>query len=384
MQVLVRVVALAMIAFLTSCSFSRQVEHHSVDYNIAVEKAHTKLMFLNIIRAMHRRPMHFTAITQVRGNIRGSTSLNLSATEREHPGQASMGVTSTNSLSTNPTFDVAVLDSAEFMRGITKPVDLSVFEYYVSQGWPKALLSHLLVRRVVLKEGDRELEFVNSPSDPYEFAKFQKLIQLAAPLIEFEKIDVPQRNIGPTLDRAHALASLDALVEAEKAGLDVSTDSVTSQTAIKSKKSSPLRFRLKDSAQSQTLNDEFGIDVKGAVLACDDDQVSDEGKVFLRSPEAILYYLGELMRAKQDGHDIRIPIGSRTPNLFTADLAEFVDPEDRYLEVTYDGESYALPDTDFGEEDRTLHCLSLVSQLFGLSKTSKELPTTTAVTVVGP
>ena len=61
-------------ATLAACSFDQRIADHAVKYNKTVEEANNSLLLLNILRARDRRPMHFTAISQVRGSLSQSSS----------------------------------------------------------------------------------------------------------------------------------------------------------------------------------------------------------------------------------------------------------------------------------------------------------------------
>ena len=41
-----------------------------------------------------------------------------------------------------------MLNSQEFMRGITQPVPPSTMLYYLDQGWPQQLVLHMFVRSI--------------------------------------------------------------------------------------------------------------------------------------------------------------------------------------------------------------------------------------------
>ena len=52
----------------------------------------------------------------------------------------------------------------------------------------------------------------------------------------------------------------------------------------------------------------------------------------------------------------------------------------RHLSVSYQGKTYVIPRLARG--DRSMRCLSFVSQLIGLHKSRDDLPTTGAVTAI--
>ncbi|NQT01466.1 MAG: hypothetical protein HQ580_05560, partial [Planctomycetes bacterium] len=116
--------------------------------------------------------------------------------------------------------------------------------------------------------------------------------------------------------------------------------------------------------------------------------------VYLRSPEAILYYLGEILRAENSTEDLNDPnipkidvshdrSGASLARLFYAREATDNDIAP-CVSVDYEGTKYVIPgDPDGYGTDRSMHVLSLVSQLIGLQKKSEEVPSTGVVSVIG-
>ncbi|HEX9445812.1 MAG TPA: hypothetical protein VGA73_16950, partial [Candidatus Binatia bacterium] len=106
-------------------------------------------------------------------------------------------------------------------------------------------------------------------------------------------------------------------------------------------------------------------------------------KFFIRSPEAVLFFLGELMRSEIQGDTPPQMLDTAGPAkipLFVVKKSA-LPPRDAALSVEYDGAWYYIPDG--AEGGRSMHVLSLVNQILSLHKARQELPTTSAVTVVG-
>ena len=57
-------------------------------------------------------------------------------------------------VSANPTYSLAVLDTQEFMRGFLSPLGKSLLAYYWNQGWPREFLIYLMVERVEIAKAD--------------------------------------------------------------------------------------------------------------------------------------------------------------------------------------------------------------------------------------
>jgi hypothetical protein len=61
--------ALALLLSVAGCSFQQKIAQNALDYNYSIEDAHNRLTLLNILRAKDRRPMYFTRLGQVTGNL---------------------------------------------------------------------------------------------------------------------------------------------------------------------------------------------------------------------------------------------------------------------------------------------------------------------------
>ena len=102
----------------------------------------------------------------------------------------------------------------------------------------------------------------------------------------------------------------------------------------------------------------------------------------IRSPEAMIYYLGELARAQiEDGMPTpEVPIGFPRAGGKTEELFKIVrgtqDSEQSAVRVRYDGETYSIPATGAG---RSMHAISLISQILNLQNEGGEVPGTATV-----
>ncbi len=154
LDMLIRSLAALPLLLTFSCAFSRRIASDAVDYNKSVESAQNKVLLLNVVRASLGRPVYFTDFSQIRGNLKGGFDGEL---KTPFGGDAKNDclATSKGSYASNPTFDLAVLASEEFMRGISTPITPDTFQYFLSQGWSRKLLLLLLSSRCSLRTAIR-------------------------------------------------------------------------------------------------------------------------------------------------------------------------------------------------------------------------------------
>lgn len=413
-------------AALAACSFDERIADHAVKYNKTVEETRNSLLLLNILRAKNRQPMHFTALTKVLGRLtlQSSGSLGLDIpfggdAASTFPLSPSLTLTQTSS----PSFDVVSLDSQEFMKGILSPIDKSIFKFYLDQRWPPEVLLHLFIHKVEQTEmvptpinsppPVRTPDEEESPTDKEKedaFRNFQKWIEEVRSEIRFGTKKTG-RAIGPKFQLTEQ-SVLEHLVEAEKAGLRL----------VGTGKKEPADYQLckivsapvlcvgecPDSDPEGDCRGDTGKEpatseyllVKKAKKAKEAEK--PEQTAHLRSVQGILYYLGEVLRYQEkSNNNIVVKCKDKARKVIDCSKDKEVNEKTVLFDLTtkkeeadtpiigveYNGQWYYVPkDKKVGEievNSRTKTVLALVSQLLGLHKSSKELPTTTAVETVG-
>jgi len=246
-------------------------------------------------------------------------------------------------------------------------VPMTTVGYYWSLGWPSEILLNLFIRRIEIrdpKNQDAEPEiYLNYPGSPQLFDEFRR--QMRA-----QKWDIKQvadaTKIGEV--EANEASKLQNLIKVQKAGL----------TLRQGKEMNKMELY---SSQNKFV---FTYEKDGVILTI------DEKDIYLRSPHAMLYYLGEILRTEDPNiamvnvsHDPSVVSLAR---LFYA--REVTDKNEKpCVSVDYEGTRYVIPgfsDSDDGYcTDRSMQVLSLVSQLIGLQKKSEEAPATGVVKLIG-
>jgi hypothetical protein len=431
---------------LAGCSVPRNkdIAKNTTEFNLVAEEAGNEMLLLNIVRASKRRPMYFTSF----GKLTGQMSFEVGTGSITIPfGSIGDGSNNSNSISPNasyknsPLFDVAVLDTQEFTRGIMTPVPMETIEYYWSQGWHKEMLLYLFIRRIdIIDPCDPNYPnpvrtYLNYPGDP-NFPLFQEQIRKKNWNWDIEKIN--PTSIGEV--EADEASKLKNLIEVQKAGLKLTKVKGKNKNEDNNKMKLCLNqvnyvFRRKVTKEykktvldkinqenmpdkEKNLEKKMLNEMRPYPLDSHSENKDDklEFKVYLRSPEAILYYLGEILRtemrveekikkekevAPKDREEFLqkslkeiVPMiyagfgkcGKCPIPLFYA-CKKTDEDETPCVSVDYDGSRYVIPETPDSDEgcckDRSMHVLSLVSLLIGQQKEIAETPTTATVSVVG-
>ncbi|HUZ74230.1 MAG TPA: hypothetical protein VMU87_14710 [Stellaceae bacterium] len=192
----------------------------AVLYNHEVEKATNDDLLLNVIRASFGHPLYFTDFTDVHSPL--SSSLGFASTVPIGvPGESGLSLVPNFSISENVAqFGIGVLNSSNFIRGISTPVSVPTIDLF-RQSYDIDQLLNLFVGRIETA-GSQTLS--NDPSTPDEMTRFEGLLRLLITLGLTTETTEEQVTIGAdmtadqvrTLDHANVLSRPDIdLVEAK-------------------------------------------------------------------------------------------------------------------------------------------------------------------------
>ena len=159
--------------------------HRAVlEYDRTVSQVESELLLLNIARARHHRPVHFTAVSSVaatfdfrmNAGIRGGIGHVSDSSER--PINLEYGV----SVAENPTVTIVPISGEEFTKRILRPLEESHFDFLAHQGFDVNMILRLMARGMTLEDGEHgRTVLFNSPGLREEYAGFRKrLLHLAS------------------------------------------------------------------------------------------------------------------------------------------------------------------------------------------------------------
>ncbi|WP_150132321.1 hypothetical protein [Prosthecochloris sp. GSB1] len=364
--------------FLVSgCRVSRDLASEAVGLNMAVEETENKLLLLNIVRASRHQPMYFTGFSKLSGSsgvTEGSLGLAIPfGADATRAYSVSPGL----KLGPNVNYDIGILQTHEFMRGILMPLAPETVKYYWDQGWPKKLLLHLFVEEIAVMERKNNEDrvtrrFSNAPDTGDSDG-----------LVEFNNFTAEIDRLVDTCEVQLLYRDVPAREAVNDGGTARMPGSVVFSTKQECRESSAKGYSLKFQSESAGACEEEG----------------PFAVVYLRSPQSVIYYLGEIVRAQTKGG---IPVGEypawpffykngkdrendRKRPIIYVTKARKRNRRDAYVSIRYDGETYVIPKriSETESNDRSMQTLALVMQLIGQYKFSEDLPTTPALRIIG-
>ncbi|MBI3702321.1 MAG: hypothetical protein HY244_00365 [Rhizobiales bacterium] len=179
---------------------------------------------------------------------------------------------------------------------------------------------------------------------------------------------IKQANIPPE-------KVLESLVDLDKADFDVTEKNLDGRKVYTiSKEKKQWKFVLLFGGGPRVMSSD-----KSTVMNDRRPSVSFD----FRSVDGMVYYLGELLRLQRRiGRPLTVPgYQGREDILFNVEVNALADPAHN-ITADFLGDRYSISRHPV-EGDRTLTVLSLLSQVFSLYRQEKDLPKTSAVTVVG-
>lgn len=373
-------------ATLAGCQSLRQpLTDFATDYNRLIGDARNQMILLNIVRSRHREPTHYSALGTVTGSLSltGRVEANVSGTIEDEMDLIPVSVTPSVSMTSAPTFTIIPLNSADFSRGILRPVSPSVIGNLLNQGWRTEPLAALFVENI--RCGD--LVYVNDPEHygavSVQFARDPDIRyltgdQLADISFSMHPPEPPQSRDGGTegvlIANVGAAEALETLTQSLRDDYQISVDDGPNNkeilfhfTPVESLVPHVALPDLEGCAET-TGQHSSGEAVPGGPARHSLREGVQEGFVTLRSVDGVVFYLGETARDLPGG--LRLSDGSILFRLRSSrpDSGWSVRVEHRhgiYYVASGEGERES--------RDRSIQVLSLISQLIALQTSDEAL-----------
>lgn len=376
---------------LSGCLSGGEIADRAVEHNIAVADAANKLVLLNVVRASLRHPVIYTQLTGVSEQISGGPSASLSIpfgpdAFNAYDASGAFGASGYASISTAP------LEDQEFYAGVMTPLSLGDIDYYLDAGWPENLIWTLTVEDFEASSAlYAQILSASNAICATALGAIQctRLVSGAAPRMTADGSTVFLDN-NPRDAEDFALFQ-DFLMRLELLGLSVEV--VTAANELRLPASAQLLANAEQinnlmatGASVRTEGREIVVTVPYALPVLRISGIARAGEdrvvgltAHTRSPDAILFYLGEVAGADTP---IEVHVGGGTNARFTPlfpVLACDGGCSNAAVDVDYDGRNWAI-DADNG--GRAMQVIAFIHQIFGLHKRAYAPPSSNAVTVI--
>lgn len=398
------VVVAALAAVLGGCAATTPTSKVAVDYNRIFAKARNEVLVTNILRAASREPLQFSTMGSVTGGVRNSGFMDLTIPSLIGRGATILSPEFSVNEGINPAVSIVPLSNKEFTEGILKPVTVDEVSYFINQGWDPEMILELVVGGVICPDGNAV--FNRGDWDDPEFDSFAQMFAAAdrfpihnvgtpkAVVIRMsasEAVAVMKDGIGS----GHSVKSVDAVPDKGQPSGEVDVTIVSSPTA----EFTGLRT---DAVCKGAAARPHGAPPTEGLVAISSPDGQHLGSVILRSPEAIIYFLGET----QWWRWVHGACGDSTVPAdwpyYWKPSAGVAPPERRTLlgidkscrkaPVTFrtfvqthfnDGDYYLLRQEDAARNDRSLSTLSMLDELIALQTSQSSITAAAPVIAIG-
>jgi hypothetical protein len=405
-------------AALLGCGLADQFSAESVEYNVQAETIKNQNLLNNIIRSAYRRPLQFTDLTTITGqvSVSGTGAFFIPFGGPRSGSSRTYTFSPSVTASDTPNFTVAVLNTKEFYNGILAPIPIQTLAFYFQEGFPSRVLLTVLISEIAYGSSNSLQHAYNEPND---FAKFYRTLNsLTDNGLTIESIQ-NTKVLGPPL-RSSAVPGPKDLADLDAQGVEIVGYVGNNQPAKPEgfyrveKRVLSYRFCFDPSRMRRgALPLEPGMPKLAGAALCGAGEPAQDAKpgssaaqsyrqqsgiqtlqtgegslsFTVRSVEGVIYYLGEWARSElgleepatrpimtytnQQGEareDILFQIGrgaGRGPSIDTA----------------YQGSDYHV-DVDPSGHDRTSEVMELVTELLALNNSAKDLPAPSVLPVI--
>ncbi len=370
---------LALTVFLVGCS-APELHVQSMALNRVVHQHRSETMLLNIVRASQGHSMTITGID----NSNVTTSRTVGADFAFPFGPMSSGNYS-GTLSTTsgaePYLSVGVLDmKKEFLTGFQTPVTASTVGHFVDQGWSPVLLAMVMIERL---EAPRDL-FVSLLTDQDKEELGREGIHdpgstLSDPVIlENQPGNVLFEIFSRDISQAVSLGRVSVVRQpSEEAGEQEKQFLLTPEEAKHFVAAFPGEYVVIQRGDKLQVTKPA---VEESVVQVGNERGGYQPKIVFRSPEGMMYYLGELARlslANKTGPVVHSSKRGEQPLFVLARVpGERTGSE---LTVAFRGRHFGIPKNGGG---RSLDCLRLIQQVIQLQQGDIE-PESSQIRVIG-
>ncbi len=416
------------------------VAGRSIAYNKAVETTNNQQILLNAVRASKRYPMHFTGISSVTGSspISGEIGVDIPVIGAA---KSSFVASPSISLSSGTSHELAVLNTQDFYQAILSPIDVDTVVNYTRRGWPLEVLTYLFVQDVGINKEYFTGEIFDSLRtfcNNQDFAKKNRICtkiderfsQIKSECEEsirdkiiladndpskscftgvyevFKSLDL---KVKSKIDDSNGVKSIKTITEIGKKTKEETVTEPKKETILVLEfmnfNQSPEKCNIGKIELDNCERKEFPFSTSPdnpGFLSADDPTETNETKentdgeedkkseiltIELRSPQGMIFYLGEIIDAhesKKNTRDILIDNGFCRPHdLFSVEKGQGVDGP---VSISFESERYTIPHNAKCRNDGnnpSMQTLALITQIFNSRQSRKDLPIGGTLRLVG-
>jgi len=185
------------LTFLSGCLSPVTLTRAVIAYDDAITESQSKQLLLNIARAQHHQPIHFTGVSNV------AATFDFRFTAGATPaltGDASRTILPVigGSVAENPTISIAPIEGEEFTKRLLTPFHEAKLTLLLRQGIDIDLLLRLMAKELRVNHRDGAIAYRNNPSDKVGYEMFRRVVLHLSAIQDHNSLYVEPLSIEQT------------------------------------------------------------------------------------------------------------------------------------------------------------------------------------------
>lgn len=346
---------------------------------------------MNIARAHHHHPVHFTGVSNIAATFDFRVSAGATPPLGGVDGGFSLAPLFGASVAENPTISISPIDGEEFTKRLLTPLQESKLTLLLRQGVDIDLLLRLMAGELRIFRGEGEIAYYNRPSDKVGYYKFRRAVLHLSRLQ-----DTNQLYVEPLVIERKWTIPFSAMSGEDFATLEndylVTYDTLTNTYRLQKQVVGRIvitnydpdlldpdeRLELQKKAERWPPNDLL-VDIRPGYPG---GELPIQGDFRLRSFHAILNFLGRSMEDEPEYHVEPDPktgsVGENPVRTFDIVETEYL-PAQAILSTSYEGEFYSFSDQP--QESWNQEAFRLLYQLYQMTVTEELKSAAPSITI---
>ena len=373
------IIAAWMLIGLSGCLAPYSLEKAVLGYDHAITNSLVEQLLVNIARAHHHQPIHFTGVSNIAATYDFRVSAGVTPPLGGVDGGFSVAPLFGSSVAENPTISITPIDGEEFTKRLLTPLEEAKLTLLLRQGVNIDLLLRLMAGELRIVQDNGEIAYYNRSSDTVGYPIFRRAVLHLSKLQDDHRLYVEPLILERDWTVPLSGLSGEDFVAMEKE-FQVTYDPQAQAYHLRKRDigrivitnydpdilSPAERLELQQKAKHWPPNDLL-VDIRPGFPG---GEYPIHGDFRLRSFHAILNFLGRTMEEEPEYHvdpDSRTgPVGENPIATFTLTETDFPPPE-AIVMASYNGEYYSVQDK--GQESWNQEAFRLLYQLFQMTVT---------------
>ncbi|OQW33387.1 MAG: hypothetical protein A4E19_02960 [Nitrospira sp. SG-bin1] len=163
------------LAALSGCLSPVTLTRAVIAYDDAITESQSKQLLVNIARAQHHQPIHFTGVSNVAATFDFRFTAGATPALTGDAGRTILPVIG-GSVAENPTISIAPIEGEEFTKRLLTPFHEAKLTLLLRQGIDIDLLLRLMAKELRLSHHDGAVAYRNNPSDKIGYEMFRRVV----------------------------------------------------------------------------------------------------------------------------------------------------------------------------------------------------------------